>query len=258
MNCRSALRHPQFLSILVFCCLFSNASYAAPPEEYEIPGIRVDSIRLTSNENEKYDYDTDKVFHPYLTECINTILGFYNNPYRLTKIYQGLQEPTADRYLDSLVARGIKIGKMDKLQGRVLRVLISNNIPVLLIGKYHNTQRKVYRIHADVIYMYREPDFTQSSKILPGDQKYAFKTARGWTLISEEIREPARLHNTGVAGSSSYVGNPLSAFEYFCVLVTPEIPIKKIKRIINDGLGDVGFEYKLPEFSMVKAVHVTW
>jgi len=247
----------KIITPLFLFTLFISLARALPPEEYEIPGIHIDSIRLSSNENIKFDYDTDKVFHPYLTESINAVLAFYKSNYRLPKMTQGSGEPTADRYLDSLKAQKIKIGKMAKLQGRILRVLISSNIPVLLIGKHHNPKRQVYRVHADVIYMYREPDFIQSTKKLPEDKRYAFKTARGWTLLSEEIREPARIHNTG-RDDSDPLGNQLAAFEYFCIIVSPEMSLKRVKKLINDGLADSGFEYKLPEFSLVKAAHVTW
>ena len=213
------------------------------PEKAEIKDLRTDSLRLQFNEEMlKYDFDTDKRFHPFFIQSINTVIKLDKVEFRLKKLEKNGQDTTADYYLDQLEKNKIRLYKMDNLQGRVLRILIDNDIPVVTIKKVHYDKRKVFRVFGDLIYLYREPDFSQSTKKLEGEKKYTFKTALGKEVICRELYEP-----TGAAGGG-----------YYCVVSTPNRRLKAIKQIINNALSDVGFEYKLPEFKALKGEHVVW
>lgn len=185
------------------------------------------------------------MFHPYFTESINAILKFYKTEYILQKkINETGQETTANYYVSSLTNNNIKIYKMRNLQGRILRVLIHKQIPIFAITRWEIIKQNLHivRIQGTVISLYREPNFTQSSKLLPGDKKYEFKSAFGTTFILNDIN----------------INKSINPYEYYCVITTPEMSLKTIQKQITDGLSDVGFEYKLPEFEILEGFNITW
>jgi hypothetical protein len=232
--------------ILIFGLLaYTQDSLARLPEKSEVIGLRLDSLRADGVLNNiKFNFNTEEMFHPYFTESINAILRFYKSHYILAKQldHKG-QEPTADAYINVLRENHVTIYKMRDLQGRVLRILINQQIPVLAIKKIQTITQNlnILRTQGSVIYLYREPNFTQSSNKLPGDKKYEFMSAFGATWVTPDIEK---------------IG--LAAYDYLCVMVTPEMSLKTIKDRINDGLSDVGFEYKLPEFEELKGENLTW
>jgi hypothetical protein len=160
------------------------------------------------------------------------------------RINENGQETTANYYLTPLAEKNIKIYKMKNLQGRILRVLINQRIPVFAITKWDITKQNLHivRILGTVIYLYREPNFTQSSKLLPGEKKHEFKSAFGTTFILNDID----------------VNRSISPYEYYCVITSPEMSLKTIQKRINDGLSDVGFEYKLPDFELLEGSNINW
>jgi hypothetical protein len=45
---------------------------------------------------------------------------------------------------------------------------------------------------------------------------------------------------------------PFVMFDFFCVVTTPALPLAEVQKRINQGLGSVSFDYKLPEFEELK------
>jgi hypothetical protein len=281
---------PAFMLLLFWC--FGPAWSALLPETYEIPGLAVESVRLGYPLLFKYDYNTTKNYSPYLVESINAILSFHKSDYRLARREAFGAEALTAEYLDSLTMHKIAIHKMNNLQGKVLRSIIKANIPVLLIGRNRNGDYKISRYHGDVIYLYQPPFITQSSKIDEKDRVFGFKTARGYDLTATEFKAPVfnedskferqikkiqwqvsqppgldlqgRICELEIALRELEQGNylqknimrPFCIFDFFCVVTCPEMPLAEIKKRINQGLGDVGFEYKLPEFNELTRVDV--
>jgi hypothetical protein len=233
-----------FVVPLIFWCGIQTG-FAKLPEKYTITGLRVDSLRSDGIINlSKFNFATEEMFHPYFTESINAILQFYKTPFELQKkMDENGQEPKADAYVNTLKENHVIIYKMRNLQGRVLRVLLNSQVPVLAIKKISTVKQNfsILRTQGSVIYLYREPNFTQSSKILPGDRKYEFMSAFGATWTTPELEK---------VGMANY--------DYLCVIVTPDMSLKTIQKRINDGLSDVGFEYKLPEFEELKGENLTY
>ena len=273
----------QFLLLMVLVSLFTR-SYAKLPEQCEIPGISVETIRMGYNDVIRYDYDTDRKFHPYFIESINSILAYYNSPVTLKKHTSPREDTTADYYINQLKAKNITIYRMDKLQGKTIRTLIYNSIPVLLIGKNLNNQRKITRIHGDVIYQYRLPDYVQSKRKLAEQKKYIFKTARGFNLESEEIQKPAiREYELDMKKRKILRGDhplqgyvklereqindllrnpqkiaPFDYFEFYCVVVSPGKSLEQIKGKLKQELSGFKTEYQLPVFESLEGKVLTW
>jgi hypothetical protein len=182
-----------------------------------------------------------------LYESINSILNCYQDSFALAINDSVTQESSAVLPLEYLRQNGILLYKIQP-QGRVLRVLLAGNIPVLLIEPY---MQKLSVNQTDVIYAFQKPNFAQSNR-LGGDTKYEFKTAGGFNFTCPDLEA---LNPNGWREAKAKTGMLISGCNAPCIsyiLTTKSFNLKKIKRIINDGLSDVGFEYKLPEFEELK------
>jgi hypothetical protein len=279
-----------FFTKTVFCAfmalIFTNQLFAKLPDQYEITNFATDSIRLGITTLSKYDYNATRIYHPFFTESINAILNFYQTKYQLAKHENRIQDTTADYYLNTLKQNQITIYKMNNLQGKVLRAIINSNIPVLLIGKIRNGDYAVTRVHGDVIYYYRPPlANSQNNGKLEEEKLYLFKTARGYDLRSEENGKPATqesdefieidaqpkfdpelkqdlkikcLKKQQNPSERKTAMLPFNTFDYYCVVTTPKMSLPAIKERLNKVLGDIGFEYKLPEFEELDSKILTW
>ena len=268
-----------FIGVLI---ITANAKL---PDEHLISNLDIRPVRkgyLNAIEN---DNKSVFLYHPFLAESINAVLGYYKTPVTLKRHNVDCQDTTADYYVELLKENAVTIYKMEKLQGKVLRGILHSNIPVLLIGKHREPYRNITRVHGDVVYTNRKPDYSQSTKKYHKDIVYVFQTARGFCLEGKEYFRPAvkelaqlplhlRVPGGGLGEKinemqektmvmESNIINPLknkpfNIFDYYCIVATAEMPLEKIKKRINKSLDDVSFEYKLPRFVEMDPRVLVW
>lgn len=213
------------------------------PSEYELTCTKIEIVRDAIDTYTKYDYDTNRRFHPFLRESINSILACSKSDLMLERV-AGYNDTTAVYYFNLLKDNGITLYRVRKLQGRVMRLLLHKGYPLLVLGGHVVPKRNVYRVFGDVVYMYRKPDYTQSSKKEPGELYYTFISAKGYKWEVKELYRPT-------SGGGRHVDD-------FYIMTTETITLKKIKQDLNDGLSDVGFEYHLPEFKKISKNAFNW
>ena len=75
-------------------------------------------------------------------------------------------------------------------------------------------------------------------------KKYLYRTASGYKFQCREV-EPVKLEDT-------YLG------VYFCLLITTEVSLEKIRSILDEELMEADFEYKIPAFELLKRRDFIW
>jgi hypothetical protein len=251
------------LTIFLSCW---QACQAELPNEYKIIRFDTESIRQfayqpfqipSSSGSSTTLIFSDSITVRQLYSSINSILLCYQVDCTINMSDSAIQEFSGDFPYIFFKQKHIILYKTTSLQGRILRILLSNNIPVLIIdinNEAHGRHSGKHITNADVIYAFQEPNNTQNSRLPMGDKTYIFKTAGGWKLKTPdiEILDPNKWFSREVRGAAPIFLLPNSITCNYYIVTTSASDLNAIKKVLNDGLSDVGLEYKLPKFEELK------